>query len=125
MTRRSCSGGTRGRAWRRWPGCPPRFLPEAGAGGRRLTEGGAEEGGLEELVEFLPSCSSRSAIRSSKVWTKPETAACTSGESVSQRVCGSGGRAIMPLFYRTQAAAATLGHEPLPGLGYWLAIIAG
>ena len=31
-----------------------------------MTEGGSEEGGLEELVEFLPSRSSRSAIRRSK-----------------------------------------------------------
>src|SRR3954464_9756358 len=46
MTWRSCSGGTKARGWWRWPGCPPRFFPEAGVGGRRLTEGGAGEGGL-------------------------------------------------------------------------------
>jgi hypothetical protein len=56
-----------------------------------LTEGGSEEGGLEELVEFLLSRSSRSAIRTSKDCTSPETAVCASGESVSQMVCGSGG----------------------------------
>jgi hypothetical protein len=87
----------------------------ARGGGRRpsLDRGGIGGGGSEELAEFLPSCSSRSAIGSSKDRTRPETAAGTSGESVSQRVCGSGGRAIMPLFCRTQAAAATWGHEPL------------
>jgi len=53
----------------------PRFLPEAGAGGRRLTEGGSDDGGLEELVEYLPSRSSRSAIRRSKDWTRAVTAA--------------------------------------------------
>src|SRR5512143_3719422 len=63
---RSCSGGTKTRGWWRGPGCPPRFFPEGGAGGRRLTEGGSEDGGLEELVEFLLSRSSKSAIRCSK-----------------------------------------------------------
>src|SRR4051794_27242356 len=85
MTCRSRAGGTSGRAWRRWPGCPPRFLPEGGAGGRRLTEGGSEEGGLEELVEFLLSRSSNSAIRRSKVSANAETAACASADRVSQR----------------------------------------
>src|SRR3954447_7505353 len=81
MTWRTCSGGASGRACRRWPGCPPRLLPEAGVGGRRLTEGGSEEGGLEELVEFLLSLSSRSAIRRSKDWTSTDTAACATGGS--------------------------------------------
>jgi hypothetical protein len=59
-------GGASGRAWRCRPGCPPRFWPEAGVGGRRLTGGGSEEGGLEESVEFLLSRCSRSAIRCSR-----------------------------------------------------------
>ena len=46
-----------------------------------MTEGGSEEGGLEELVEFLLSRSSRSAIRRSKDCTSTDTAACASGES--------------------------------------------
>jgi hypothetical protein len=112
-TWRSCSGGTSGRAWRCRPGCPPRFLPEAGVGGRRLTEGGSDEGGLEELVEFLPSRSSRSAIRPSKDWASAETAAWAAGESVSQMIGGSGGRSVMPMFYRTQDEEATLGLERL------------
>lgn len=49
--------------------------PEAGAGGRRLTDGGSDDGGLDELVEFLPSRSSRAAIRRSKDWTRAATAA--------------------------------------------------
>ena len=52
--------------------------------GRRLTEGGSVEGGLEELVEFLPSRSSRSAILCSRHWTSAETAAWTSADKVSQ-----------------------------------------
>jgi hypothetical protein len=63
----------------------------ARGGGRRLTEGGSDDGGLEELVESLPSRSSRSAIRRSKDWTRAVTAAWASGESVSQMSCGSGG----------------------------------
>src|SRR3954467_805768 len=98
-TWRSCSGGTSERALRRWPGCPPRFLPEAGAGGRRLTEGGSVEGGLEEVGEFFLIRSSRGAIRRSKDCTSAETAACASGESVTQRSCESGGRPVMRPFY--------------------------
>ncbi len=55
---------------------PPRFLPEGGAGGRRLTEGGSEEGGLEELVEFLLTRSSKVAFRCSSERTSARTAAC-------------------------------------------------
>src|SRR5688500_13616397 len=108
MTWRTCSGGTRGRARRACPGCPPRFLPEAGAGGRRLTEGGSEEGGLEELVEFLLSLSSRSATRRSNERITAETAAWAPGESVDQMCCGRGGRSVMPPFYRDQAPEATM-----------------
>src|SRR3954453_21956826 len=108
VTWRGCLGGKRGRAWRRWPGWPPRFLPEAGAGGGRLTEGGSEEGGLDELVEFLLSFSSRSAIRCSRERITAETATCASGESVDQMWCGSGGRSVMPTFYGTQHTEATL-----------------
>jgi hypothetical protein len=49
-----------------------------------LTEGGSEEGGLEELVEFLPSRSSNRAIRRSKDSANAETAACASADMVSQ-----------------------------------------
>src|SRR3954451_17769340 len=63
ITWRSCSGGTKARGWWRWPACPPRFFPEAGVGGRRLTEGGSDDGGLEEVVGFLLTRSSNSAIR--------------------------------------------------------------
>jgi len=113
MICRICSGGTSGRARRRWPGCPPRFLPEAGVGGGRLTEGGSEEGGFDELVEFLPIRSSRSAIRRSKDWTSTDTAACASGESVSQIDRGSGGCSFMLPFYCHHALEATMGLERL------------
>jgi hypothetical protein len=55
-----------------------------------LTEGRSEEGGLEELVEFLLSRSSKTAIRRSKESTNAETAACASADNVSQRGWGSG-----------------------------------
>ena len=41
----------------------PAFLPEAGLGGARLTDGGSLDGGLEELVEFCLSLASSSATR--------------------------------------------------------------
>ena len=78
-----------------------------------MSEGGSDEGGLEELVEFLLSRSSRSAIRCSKEAIAAETAACASGERVDQMCGGSGGRSVMPPFYRAQAAEATLGLERL------------
>ena len=66
-------------------------LPEGAAGGRRLTEGGSDEGGLEELTEFLPTRSSNSAIRRSNDNTSAATAVCASGKSESQMICGSNG----------------------------------
>ena len=78
-----------------------------------MTEGGSEEGGLEELVESLPIRSSRSAIRRSKDWTSTDTAACASGESVSQIDWGSGGCSFMPPFYCHHALEATMGRERL------------
>ena len=60
---RSFSGGTRGRTALRCPGCPPRFRLLGGAGGLRFSPMGSDEGGLEELVEFWLSRSSRSAMR--------------------------------------------------------------
>jgi hypothetical protein len=36
----------------RWPGCPPRFLGDAGDGGFRFRPIGSEAGGLDELVEL-------------------------------------------------------------------------
>jgi hypothetical protein len=68
---------------------------------------------LEELVEFLPSRSSKSAIRCSRQAIAAETAACASGERVDQMCGGSGDRSVMPPFYRVQAAEATLGLERL------------
>ena len=51
---RSCSG---------CPGGPPGFLPDFGFGGARLTAGGSDDGGRDELVEFRLSLASRSATR--------------------------------------------------------------
>jgi len=82
-----------------------------------LTEGGSEEGGLDELVEFLPIRSSRSAIRRSKDWTSTDTAARASDESVSQIGWGSGGCSFMPPFYCHHAPEATMGRERLLGNG--------
>lgn len=65
-------------------GLPAPLLAQAGAGGGLLTEGGSVEGGLEELVEFLPSRSSRSAILCSRHRINAETAACASADRVSQ-----------------------------------------
>ena len=64
-----------------------------------MTDGGSEEGGLEELVEFLLTRSSRSAIRCSSERITAETAAWASGGSVDQMCCGRGGRSVMPPFY--------------------------
>ena len=78
-----------------------------------MTEGGSEEGGFDELVEFLPIRSSRSAIRRSKDWTSTDTAACASGERVSQIDWGSGGCLVMLPFYCHHALEATMGRERL------------
>ncbi len=48
----SCSGGTRGRVARLWPGWPPRFLPEGVRGGCRLRWMGSVDGGRDELREL-------------------------------------------------------------------------
>jgi len=84
-------GGDKGAGLAVMAGLSASLLARGRGRGRRLTEGGSDEGGWEELVEFLPRRSSRSAIRFSRECTSPETAACASGESVSQRVCGIGG----------------------------------
>ena len=47
------------------PRWPPALLDEAGLGGERLRDGGSEEGGLDELVEFCLSWAWRSARRRS------------------------------------------------------------
>jgi hypothetical protein len=73
-----------------WNGCGCGFDTLMTAG-RRLTEGGSDEGGLEELVELVLSRSFNSAIRRSKDRTSGVTAAWASGESVSQMAGGSGG----------------------------------
>jgi hypothetical protein len=69
---------------------------------------------LEELVEFVLSRPSKSAIRRSKEPTNAETAACASDDRVSQIACGSGGRSVMPPFYRPRGAEATVSLERLP-----------
>ncbi len=70
---------------------PTSFLPRGGIGGRRLTEGGSDDGGLDELAEFLRSRSSKSAIRCSKACTSAVTAARASSARVLQMVGESGG----------------------------------
>src|SRR4051812_7966092 len=75
----------------RYPGGPARFLPEAGAGGRRLTEGSSEGGGPEELMESPPIRCSSSAIRRSMRSNAAAGAACTFGGVCPQRGSGSGG----------------------------------
>jgi hypothetical protein len=79
-----------------------------------LTEGGSDEGGPEESVEFLPSRSSRSAIRRSKAAITAETDARASGERVDRMCGGSGDRSVMPTFYRARAVEATSDLERLP-----------
>ena len=78
------------RVCRLWPGWPPRFRPDGGTGGRRLTftAGGSVEGGLEELVEFWLSRVSRSAIRFSSEAMTARMAAWASGGTVIQRDSG-------------------------------------
>ena len=63
-----------------------------------MTEGGSEDGGLEELVEFLLAFSSKVAIRCSSTPTKASTAACAAGGMVSQRSCEIGGRFVITPF---------------------------
>ncbi len=62
----------------------PRYSPEAGVGGRRLTEGGSGDGDLEEVVEFSSNRSSRSAIRPPKGCTSAESAPRASEGSVPE-----------------------------------------
>src|SRR5579871_6431394 len=63
--RLTCSAGKGARSCLGWPGCPPRerwSRPGGGGGGGGLTM--SDEGGLEEVEEFLrapASCSSRRA----------------------------------------------------------------
>src|SRR4051794_19669009 len=119
MTRRGCSVGTEARGWWRWPGCPPRFFPEAGVGGRRLTEGGSDEGGLEELVESLLTRSSNSAMRRSRVVSNARMAAWASGGTVSQSGSGIGGASLMPHGIRDGEASSNtrpLNAYPTRGL---------
>ena len=60
-----------------------------------MTEGGSEDGGLEELVEFLLSRSSSSAIRCSKLSNRARRAAWASGGTVCQSGSGMGGGSLM------------------------------
>src|SRR3954470_5079594 len=101
-----CSGGTRGRCWRAWPGCPPRWRPEEGLGGRRLTWGGSLDGGRDELVEFWLSrcrrsstCCWRACDRCSYCWTRAKIAAWAAGGTWFQSSTGIGGTGGIPTFY--------------------------
>src|SRR5260370_29390201 len=73
--RLTCSGGNGSRSCLGWPGWPPmeRLPPSAGSGGLGLTM--SEEGGLDEVEEFLraaASCSRNRAISA----CKESTCAC-------------------------------------------------
>src|SRR3954471_10545437 len=118
MTWRSCSGGTKARGWWRWPGCPPRFFPETGVGGRRLTEGGSDEGGLEELVEFLLTRSSRAAIRRGRVLRSAPMATWASGGTVSPSGTGIGVGSLMPHGIRDGEDSSNT--RPLNAYAGWL-----
>src|SRR6202007_3369821 len=94
---RSFSGGTRARDALRWPGCPPRFREDGGAGGLRLRPIVSEEGGLYELVELSRSrawrsrtMASNSAIRSSIAFQADRRAAWASAGMVFQTGSGIG-----------------------------------
>jgi hypothetical protein len=67
--------------------------PGRGAGGRRLTftAGWSVEGGLEELVEFRLSRTSKSVIRFSKETMTARMAVWASAGTVSQSDSGIGG----------------------------------
>jgi len=56
------SGGTKSRRCGLCPRCPPRFFPVGRFGGARLTDGGSDEGGFDELEEFWFSRDLSSAI---------------------------------------------------------------
>ena len=60
-----------------------------------MTEGGSEEGGLEELVEFLLTRSSRSAIRRSRISKRVRRAAWASGGTVLHNGSGMRGESLM------------------------------
>ena len=82
----------------RWPGCPPRFRREGGAGGFRFRPIGSDEGGLEELVELSQSRAWRSctvAFNSAiSTWSTPRAsrrAACASSGAVIQSGSRTGG----------------------------------
>jgi hypothetical protein len=95
------SGGTQARGRWRGPGGPPRFVPEAGTGGRRVTAGGSEAGGLDEWVACVWSRSSRSATRRSRLSKRVRRAAGASGGTVLPNGSGSGGESIRPQGIRT------------------------
>src|SRR5262245_31452139 len=102
----TCSGNTKGRCWRAWPGCPPRLRPDDFFGGRRLTWGGSLEEGREELVEFwlrrcrrLSTCCWRACNRCSYCWTRARIAAWAAGGIRCQHSTGIGGTDGISLFY--------------------------
>src|SRR5262249_60819526 len=99
----SFSGGTRARNALRWPGCPPRFREDGGAGGLRFRPIGSDEGGLDELVELSWSrawrsrtAASSSAIRSSIAVQAARRAAWASAGVGVQR--GLGVRSLWGLY---------------------------
>ena len=61
-----------------------------------MTEGGSDDGGLEELVESLLTRSSRSAMRRSRAVSTARMAAWASGGTVTQSGSGIGGASLMP-----------------------------
>ena len=64
-----------------WPGWPPRLRPEGLLFGRAATFGGSDEGGFEELREFIPSLASSSATRASSSATCALSARFSSASS--------------------------------------------
>src|SRR5947209_14682368 len=80
-----CSGGIKGRSCLSCPGWPPRLRLDLRLAGGGLSCGWDDEGGLDELVESLPSLASSSATRAVSQWMR----ATTSGGSLPKT---SGGR---------------------------------
>ena len=83
------SGGKGGRKWGGWPGCPPIVRGwESSAGGGLGGFTRSDEGGLEEVVEFLRSVAS--CLRSCSM----VSCACWSWSSSSWHCCWSCSRRI-------------------------------
>ena len=81
MIRLTFSAGRSDRVAPLWPGWPPRLRPEGLLFGRAATFGGSDEGGFEELREFIPSLASSSATRASSSATCALSARFSSASS--------------------------------------------